>query len=270
MATDRKVAVITGASQAIGAALITAYRDRDCRVVASARSIKSSDDTNVVGVSGDIADRETAKRVISAGVARFGRIDTLANCAGIFIAKPFTQYTETGYAAILGVNTTGFFHITQLAIAAMEKHGGGHVVQMSTIALSDGSAITEFDVLPASTSRLLYGCWEVGVPRSGRRCRVDWVCRELPRLCGRNSTPKNSPISRQKSAMLACGRLITPTVTSRCVGSDADRMRKAADLPQPGAPVSRAKPPSPVSCRTRQQNDFRRVLTCSASVGTLG
>src|SRR5277367_3972702 len=70
--------------------------------------------------------------------------------------------------------------------------------------------------------------------------------------------------------MLACGRLITPTVTSRCVASDAVRMRKAADLPQPGAPVTRAKPPSPASCCTRQQNDSRRVVTCSASVGTLG
>src|SRR5271167_5115940 len=70
--------------------------------------------------------------------------------------------------------------------------------------------------------------------------------------------------------MLACGRLITPTVTSRCVASDADRMRKVADLPQPDAPVTRAKPPSPASCCTRQQNDSRRVVTCNASVGTLG
>src|SRR6185312_264080 len=70
--------------------------------------------------------------------------------------------------------------------------------------------------------------------------------------------------------MLACGRLITPTDTSRCVASEADRMRNAADLPQPGAPVTRAKPPSPASCWTRQQNDSRRGVTCSASVGTLG
>src|ERR1700722_5943619 len=70
--------------------------------------------------------------------------------------------------------------------------------------------------------------------------------------------------------MLACGRLITPTVTSRCVASEAVRMRKVADLPQPGTPVIRAKPPSPASCCTLQQNDSRRVVTCSASVGTLG
>src|SRR6202163_1160444 len=70
--------------------------------------------------------------------------------------------------------------------------------------------------------------------------------------------------------MLACGRLSTATATSRRVASDADRIRRAADLPQPGAPVTRAKPPSPASCWTRQQNDSRRVVTCSASVGTLG
>jgi NAD(P)-dependent dehydrogenase (short-subunit alcohol dehydrogenase family) len=70
--------------------------------------------------------------VISEGVARFGRIDTLVNNAGIFIAKPFTQYTEADYAAMLGVNVAGFFRITQLAIAEMEKQGRGHVVQIST------------------------------------------------------------------------------------------------------------------------------------------
>ena len=107
MSTERKVAVITGASQGIGAALVNAYRDRNYRVVATARSIKPSNDDDVLAVPGDIADRKTAERVISEGMARFGRIDTLVNNAGIFIAKPFTQYTEADYAAILGVNLAG-------------------------------------------------------------------------------------------------------------------------------------------------------------------
>ena len=91
MGTDQKVAVITGASQGIGAALVRAYRDRNYRVVATARSIRPSDDDQVLAVPGDIADRKTAERAISEGVARFGRIDTLINNAGIFIAKPFTE-----------------------------------------------------------------------------------------------------------------------------------------------------------------------------------
>jgi NAD(P)-dependent dehydrogenase (short-subunit alcohol dehydrogenase family) len=132
MAIEQKVAVITGASQGIGAALVTAYRERGYRVVATARSIAPADDPDVLAVPGDIGDRRTAERAISEGVARFGRIDTLINNAGIFIAKPFTQYTEADYAAIVAVNLTGFFHITQRAIAEMETRGGGHVVQVTT------------------------------------------------------------------------------------------------------------------------------------------
>jgi NAD(P)-dependent dehydrogenase (short-subunit alcohol dehydrogenase family) len=132
MSSERKVAVITGASQGMGAALVEAYRDHDYAVVATARSIKSTNDEQVLAVPGDIADRKTAERAISAGLANFGRIDTLINNAGIFIAKPFTQYTEADYATIVGVNLTGFFHITQLAIAEMEKRRSGHVVQITT------------------------------------------------------------------------------------------------------------------------------------------
>jgi NAD(P)-dependent dehydrogenase (short-subunit alcohol dehydrogenase family) len=132
MGAEQKVAVITGASQGIGAALVKAYRDRSYRVVATARSIRPLDDHDILFVAGDIADRKTAERAISEGVARFGRIDTLVNNAGIFIGKPFTEYTEADYTAMLGVNLTGFFHITQLAVAEMEKRGSGHVVQITT------------------------------------------------------------------------------------------------------------------------------------------
>ena len=132
MASERKVAVITGASGGIGEALVNAYRDRNYRVVATALSMKPSSSDDVVVVAGDIGDRKTAERAISEGMARFGRIDTLVNNAGIFIAKPFTQYTEADYAAIVAVNLTGFFHITQLAIAEMEKQGSGHIVQITT------------------------------------------------------------------------------------------------------------------------------------------
>ena len=132
MGTEQKVAVITGASQGIGAALVKAYRDRNYRVVATARSIKPSNDDDVLSVAGDIADPKTAERVIAEAMGRFGRIDTLVNNAGIFIAKPFTQYTEADFAGALAINVGGFFRITQLAIAEMEKQGSGHVVQVTT------------------------------------------------------------------------------------------------------------------------------------------
>jgi NADP-dependent 3-hydroxy acid dehydrogenase YdfG len=140
MGIEQKVAVITGASQGIGAAIVKAYRDRNYRVVAISRSINPSDDDGVVAVSGDIAERKTAERAIVQGVTRFGRIDTLINNAGIFIAKPFTQYTEADYASYLGTNIAGFFHMTQLVIAEMEKQGSGHIVQISMSLVDNPSA----------------------------------------------------------------------------------------------------------------------------------
>ncbi|MFJ4467573.1 SDR family NAD(P)-dependent oxidoreductase [Streptomyces sp. NPDC089424] len=130
--TGQKVAVITGASQGIGAGLVDAYRARGWAVVATSRSIAESRDPDVLTVQGDIADRATAERVIAAGVERFGRIDTLVNNAGIFISKEFTDFTEDDYDAVLGINVAGFFRISQLAIEQMLRQGGGHVVQIST------------------------------------------------------------------------------------------------------------------------------------------
>jgi NAD(P)-dependent dehydrogenase (short-subunit alcohol dehydrogenase family) len=132
MSTSQKVVVVTGASQGIGAEVVNAFRKLNYFVVATARSIKPSEDPDVLTVAGDIADPDTARRVISQAVARFGRVDTLINNAGIFIAKPFTSYTAEDYAAVTGVNLKGFFFITQLAIAEMEKHSSGHVVSIST------------------------------------------------------------------------------------------------------------------------------------------
>lgn len=131
MNAEKKVAVITGASQGMGAALVEAYRERGYCVVATARSVKPTNDADILAIPGDITDRKTAQQAISEGVARFGRIDTLVNNAGIFIAKPFTEYTEADYDAVLAVNAGGFFHITQLAIVEMEKRGSGHVVQIT-------------------------------------------------------------------------------------------------------------------------------------------
>ena len=140
MNAKRRVAIITGASQGIGAALVRAFRELDYRVVATARSITQSDDPDVLAVRGDIAERKTAELVVSQATARFGRVDTLINTAGIFIAKPFARYTEADYAAILGVNVTGFFHMTQLAAAQMERQGGGHIVQITTSLVDHANA----------------------------------------------------------------------------------------------------------------------------------
>jgi NAD(P)-dependent dehydrogenase (short-subunit alcohol dehydrogenase family) len=140
MAASQKVAVITGASQGIGAELVKAYRRLNYFVVANSRSISSSQDDGVLAVPGDIGDRTVAQRVISQGVARFGRIDTLVNNAGIFIAKQFTQYTAEDYAAMLSTNLAGFFYVSQLAIAEMEKRNSGHVVSITTSLLKHANS----------------------------------------------------------------------------------------------------------------------------------
>ncbi|WEY42884.1 SDR family oxidoreductase [Paraburkholderia sp. SUR17] len=132
MATQQKVVVVTGASQGIGSEIVKAFRQLDYRVVATARSIQPTNDPNLAAVQGDIADPQTARRVVAEALARFGRIDTLVNNAGVFVAKPFTQYTAEDYASVMGVNVAGFFHITQLAVAEMEKQGSGHVVSITT------------------------------------------------------------------------------------------------------------------------------------------
>ena len=131
--STQKVAVITGASQGIGAALVTAYRKLGYAVVANSRSITPSDDPLVLTVAGDIADPAVAARVIEEGLAAFGRIDTLVNNAGVFVAKPFTDYTDEDYNLVAGTNLRGFFDISQRAIDAMLAHGdGGHIVNVTT------------------------------------------------------------------------------------------------------------------------------------------
>ena len=114
MGTQQKVAIITGASQGIGADLVKGFRDRNYRVVANSRSIKPSSDPDILAVPGDIADPAAAQRVVAQAIERFGRIDTLVNNAGIFIAKPFTAvHAMKTTRKIVAINLGGFFHITQ-------------------------------------------------------------------------------------------------------------------------------------------------------------
>jgi NAD(P)-dependent dehydrogenase (short-subunit alcohol dehydrogenase family) len=132
MVTKPKVAIITGASQGIGEALVNGYRDRDYRVVANSRSIRTSSDPDLLAVAGDIADPRTADRIVTLALERFGRIDTLINNAGIFVAKPFIDYSDDDYANVIGINLNGFFHITRRVAREMLKVGSGHIVQITT------------------------------------------------------------------------------------------------------------------------------------------
>jgi NAD(P)-dependent dehydrogenase (short-subunit alcohol dehydrogenase family) len=165
-----KVAIITGGSQGIGAGLVAGYRERGWAVVTNARKIRPSDDPAVLTVEGDITESATAERIIGAALERFGRIDTLINNAGIYISKPFTDYTADDYALVTGVNLAGFFWLTQRAIAEMLTRGGGHVVNIS-------ATIAEVAIsgAPAALTALTKG----GLAAATRSLAVEYASRGI-------------------------------------------------------------------------------------------
>ena len=136
MDTVQRVVVVTGASQGIGAGLVAGYRRLGFGVLATSRSIGPSNDEHVVAIAGDIRDRATAQRVVAAAKERFGRIDTLVNNAGIFVAKPFIEYTQEDFDVVTGTNVTGLFHITQVVLPELLAQRSGHIVNI-TAALVD-------------------------------------------------------------------------------------------------------------------------------------
>jgi NAD(P)-dependent dehydrogenase (short-subunit alcohol dehydrogenase family) len=171
------VAIITGASQGIGAGLVAGYRRSGYAVVGVALSLPSSkqDENEYVAIAGDIADAETARRAVGEAVDRFGRIDTLINNAGLYISKPFTDYTLEDYGAITAVNLTGFFNITQLTISRMVEQGRGHVVNIST-SLVDHADSNRPSALPALTKGgLVAASRSLAIEYAARGVRVNAV-----------------------------------------------------------------------------------------------
>jgi NAD(P)-dependent dehydrogenase (short-subunit alcohol dehydrogenase family) len=134
MSQIQKIAIVTGASQGIGAALVRAYVGRGYRVIANSRNIQpgTTDSPDVIGVPGDISDPEVARNVVQMAVERFGRVDSLVNNAGVFVAKSFVDYTPEDYTRVLNVNLAGFFHVTQHTVREMLKQKSGHIVQLTT------------------------------------------------------------------------------------------------------------------------------------------
>jgi NAD(P)-dependent dehydrogenase (short-subunit alcohol dehydrogenase family) len=197
-----KVAIITGASQGIGAGLVAGLRGAGYAVVGTSRSIEASDTPDYVTVPGDISEPEIAERVVELALDGFGRIDSLINNAGIFIGKPFTDYTADDFAAITSVNLAGFFHITQRAIRQMVDQGGGHVVNVSTSLVDHASSDR-----PAALSVLTKGglaavARSLAIEYAGRGVRVNAVS------LGVIQTPAHDPDSYTSLAALhPVGRL---------------------------------------------------------------
>src|SRR5215472_8750994 len=165
-----KVDIITGSSRGIGAGLVAAYRGRGWAVVATARRIKPSEDPDVLTVAGDIADPVTAGKIIGGALDRFGRIDTLVNNAGVYLSKPFTDYTPADYTTVVGVNLTGFFWLTQAAIAEMATRYGGHVVNVTA---------TLAEVANSGTPAVLAALTKGGLAAATRSLAIEYAARGI-------------------------------------------------------------------------------------------
>jgi NAD(P)-dependent dehydrogenase (short-subunit alcohol dehydrogenase family) len=132
MQENQKVALITGASQGIGAGLLKGFLAAGYRVVANSRTIAPSTCPEVFTIAGDIAEPQTAERIVGAAMDRFGRVDVLVNNAGAFLSRPFLDYSEADFAAMVAVNLGGFFHLSRRAVPPMLRQGSGHIVSITT------------------------------------------------------------------------------------------------------------------------------------------
>jgi len=167
---DRKVVVVTGGSQGIGAGVVAGYRARGWAAVTNSRRAEAAHDPDLLTVAGDVSDPATGDRIVSAALDRFGRIDTLVNNAGVFMSKPFTDYTAEDYSVMVGVNLTGFFELTQRVIPEMLKEGGGHVVNITT---------TLVDFANSSRPSVLTSLTKGGLASATRSLAIEYASRGI-------------------------------------------------------------------------------------------
>ena len=190
MNDSQKVAIITGAERGIGAGLAAAFRSGGYAVVATSRSIPAADEPDFLTVQGDIAEVDTATRVVEQALERFGRIDSLINNAGIYIGKPFTDYTLEDYAAITSVNLAGFFHITQNVLRQMAMRGSGHVVNISTSLVDHAHSARPCALAALTKGGLAAVARSLAIEYASRGVRVNAVALGVIR------TPMNDPADR--------------------------------------------------------------------------
>jgi NAD(P)-dependent dehydrogenase (short-subunit alcohol dehydrogenase family) len=155
--TKKQVAIVTGASSGVGLGITQALLQHGYHVVANSRNISKSRDlkpsSDLILVDGDISKQESAIKVADAAIKHFDRIDLLVNNAGIYINKPFTDYTPADFELMIGINIAGYFFITQKVVAQMCKQKSGHIVGISTVLVDQplaGATIT-LPVLTKST-----------------------------------------------------------------------------------------------------------------------
>jgi len=144
----QKTAIVTGASQGIGAGVVRAFVDRGFNVIANSRRVTQSSEVassdRVALVDGNIGEPATAARIVETALSRFKSIDVLVNNAGVFFTKPFTEYTADDFKSLVSTNLEGFLYITQLAIEQMlaQKTGGSIVTITAALARNPIRGVT--------------------------------------------------------------------------------------------------------------------------------
>ena len=148
MNSPRKTAIVTGASQGIGAGIVKGFVERGFNVVANSRKVTQSTEVaaseQVALVDGDIGEPATAAKIVETALSRFQSIDALVNNAGIFFTKPFTDYTAEDFKSLVSTNLEGFLYVTQLAIKQMlaQKTGGSIVTITAALARNPIRGVT--------------------------------------------------------------------------------------------------------------------------------
>ena len=157
MQSDRKTVIVTGSSQGIGAAIVQAFLTRGYNVVGTARNATKSEELSpsdhLALIDGDIGQFNTAQKVAELAMNKFGSIDAVVSNAGIFVVKPFTDYTADDFRALVTTNLLGFIHITQLAVKQMQAQKTGGSIVSITAALADNPIAG----IPASVAMITKG-----------------------------------------------------------------------------------------------------------------
>jgi NAD(P)-dependent dehydrogenase (short-subunit alcohol dehydrogenase family) len=201
--TEQKVAIITGATGGIGSAIVTAYRELGYAVVATSREMPDSGDPQVLAVSADLVEPDAGERIVGAAMDRFGRLDSVVNSAGVYIGKAFTDYTDSDFDLIVGVNLRGFFNVSRSAIGAMlsSNGGGGHLLNISTSLVDHPDSKVPCALASLTKGGLNAVTRELAIEYAARGIRVNCVSLGVVR------TPMNPEATPELAARHPLGRM---------------------------------------------------------------
>ena len=200
---EQKVAIVTGATGGIGSAVVDAYRELGYAVVATSREMPDSGDPQVLAVSADLVEPDAGERVVGAAMDRFGRLDSVVNSAGVYIGKAFTDYADSDFELIVGVNLRGFFSVSRSAVGAMLSRdaGGGHLVNISTSLVDHPDSRVPCALASLTKGGLNAVTRELAIEYAARGIRVNCVSLGVVR------TPMNPEATPELAARHPLGRM---------------------------------------------------------------